>query len=266
MRYRANSSVPMIGRHAPMSRPRTGRSRGRFAVNVSRTERLASALAGIGLTALAFRRGFERKYAAAGLGLIARGVSGFCPVSAAIGRNTNTSETREALAGPRGIKVETAVTINRPIEEVYSFWRRLENLPRFMDHLRSVRELDDRRSHWVVTAPFGAVVEWDAVIINEIPNELIGWRSLDNSDVASAGSVRFRETGDDNGVEVKVTLQYEPPGGQIGAGVAWLLGEEPSRQIPDDLRRLKQLLETGARPMTTSRPGNDRDEAGFFMQ
>jgi uncharacterized membrane protein len=223
--------------------PRTGRSRGHFAVNVSPTERWASALAGIGLMTLAFRRGFERKYAAAGLGLIPRGVSGFCPVSAATGRNSNATDTREALAGPRGIKVETAVTINRPIEEVYSFWRRLENLPRFTEHLRSVRELDDRRSHWVVTGPFGAVVEWDAVIINDIPNELIGWMSLDNSDVASVGSVRFRETGEDNGAEVKVTLQYDPPGGQIGAGMAWLLGEEPSRQIPDDLGRLKQILE-----------------------
>jgi uncharacterized membrane protein len=256
----------MMNRYAPMPGPRTGRGRGHFAPNVSRTERWASALAGIGLTAFAFRRGFERKYAVAGLGLIARGVSGFCPVSAAIGRDTDTRDTREALAGPRGIKVETAITIDRPIEEVYAFWRRLENLPRFMDHLRSVRELDDRRSHWVVTAPFGAVVEWDALIINEIPNELIGWRSLDNSDVVSAGSVRFRQTEDGTGVEVNVSLQYAPPGGQFGAGVAWLLGEEPSQQIPDDLRRLKHLLETSERSMPTSQPGNDRDDAGFFMR
>src|SRR5262245_11174362 len=122
MRNRANSSLPITGRYAPRYRPRTNRRHGHFAVNVSRSERWASALAGIGLTALAFRRGFEKRYAAAGLGLIARGVSGFCPISAAIGRNTSTSDTREALAGPRGIRVENTITINRPIEEVYSFW------------------------------------------------------------------------------------------------------------------------------------------------
>src|SRR5262249_35069096 len=141
-------------------------------------------------------------------------------------RRTNT---KRALRGPRGVNVEEAVTINRSTEELYRYWRNFENLPRFMKHLVSVRELDSRRSHWVANAPAGRTVEWQGEIINEIPNELIGWRTLDNSDVISAGSVRFIPVGPDRGTRVHVRLQYSPPGGKFGAAIAWMLGEEPSR-------------------------------------
>jgi uncharacterized membrane protein len=138
--------------------------------------------------------------------------------------------------------VERSIVVNRPAAEVYYFWRNFENLPRFMDHLESVTVLDENRSHWVAKAPAGTRVEWDAVIHNEIENELIAWRSLPGADVNNAGSVHFTPAGD-NATEVRVVLSYEPPAGKLGAAVARLLGEEPSRQVEDDLRRLKQVME-----------------------
>ena len=116
------------------------------------------------------------------------------------------------------------------------------------------RQLDDRRSHWVAKAPAGRTVEWDAEIINEIPDELIGWRTLDQADVISAGSVRFTSAGADRGTEVHVRLQYDPPGGKVGAAVAWMLGQDPSHTIQEDLRRFKQLMETGEVPTTAGQP------------
>ena len=134
------------------------------------------------------------------------------------------------------------MVVNRPVQEVYQFWRNFENLPRFMDHLESVTVLDENRSHWVAKAPAGTRVEWDAAIHNEIENELIAWRSLPDADVNNAGSVHFAAVGE-GATEVRVVLSYQPPAGKLGAVVAKLLGEEPSTQVDDDLRRLKQVME-----------------------
>jgi uncharacterized membrane protein len=144
-----------------------------------------------------------------------------------------------------GIKVEESVTINRPVLEVYRFWRNFENLPRFMDHLEAVTVIDDVRSHWVAKGPAGTKVEWDAIIHNEVDDELIAWRSLRGSEVNNAGSVHFTPTPDGTGTDVRVVLSYQPPAGKIGAAVAKLLGEEPSKQVADDLRRFKQVMESG---------------------
>lgn len=141
------------------------------------------------------------------------------------------------------LQVSKSVTIKRPRHEVYDFWRNLENLPRFMQHLETVR-VADRRSHWVAKAPAGTV-EWDAEIVEEQANELIAWRSLPESDIRHQGSVRFREAPADRGTEVDVQLQYDAPGGKAGAMIAKLFGEEPMQQIRDDLRRFKQVMETG---------------------
>ena len=123
-----------------------------------------------------------------------------------------------------------------------------------MTHVVSVRIIDDRRSHWVVRAPRGRTVEWDAEIINEVPNELIGWRTLYGADVVSAGSVRFTPAGVGRGTQVRVHLQYSPPAGRIGSAIAWMLGHEPSQTIQEDLRRFKQLLEAGEAPTTKGQP------------
>jgi len=155
------------------------------------------------------------------------------------------SNTRHKLGGARGIHVEESVTINRPIAEVYRFWRNFENLPQFMQHLESVAMREAGISHWVAKGPAGMKVEWDARIINEIDNKLIGWQSLEGSTIATAGSVNFDET--EHGTRVRVHLQYSPPGGKLGAAVAWLFGEEPNLQIREDLRRFKALLESSQR-------------------
>jgi uncharacterized membrane protein len=130
------------------------------------------------------------------------------------------------------------------VDEVYRFWRNLSNLPQFMTHLERVEELDRTRSYWTARGPAGITVSWEAHIINEVPNELIGWRSVGDADVVSAGSVHFNPT-PNGGTEIFVRLQYEPPAGRLGAWVASLFGEEPSQQIREDLERLRAVLETG---------------------
>ena len=139
----------------------------------------------------------------------------------------------------------STVTVFKPRGELYSFWRNLENLPKIMDHLQSVTELDGKRSHWVSRGPAGKTLEWDAEIINEIPNELIGWRSLEGADVDNAGSVSFSDAPGGRGTVIRVELRYDPPGGKAGALIAKLFRESPSIQIPQELRRFKQLMESG---------------------
>ena len=141
--------------------------------------------------------------------------------------------------------VSKSVTIRRPREEVYRFWRALENLPQFMYHLQAVRSTEGRRSHWTVKAPGGGTVEWDAELIEDRPNERLAWRSLQGSDVHHEGSVEFRDAPADRGTEIDVSLHYDAPAGQAGTLVATLFGEEPLQQIRDDLRRFKQVMETG---------------------
>ena len=227
-------------------------------INLSETERFASALGGALLAAYGISQRSKQgaMIAAAGGALIVRGATGFCPGYAAAGIDTSRSDTRAALAGSRGTLVETAITVAKPHDELYRFWRNLENLPRIMPHLVSVKDLGEKRSHWVAKAPGGRTVEWDAEIINDNENELIGWRTLDGSDVVSAGSVRFKPTGQGETI-VHVHLQYEPPAGKVGATIAWLLGHEPSQTIREDLRRFKALLETGEVPTTEGQPRGD---------
>jgi uncharacterized membrane protein len=146
------------------------------------------------------------------------------------------------------------VTINKPIEELYRFWRNLENLPRFMRHLDSVERVTDTISRWRAKGPGGTTVEWEAEINNEVPNKVIGWRSLENADVVSAGSVNFDQSGRGRGTRVTVHLQYSPPGGKIGASIARLFGKDAETEIREDLRRFKQLIETGEVPTTEGQP------------
>ncbi len=123
------------------------------------------------------------------------------------------------------MKVEKAVTIDRPRAELFRYWRNFENLPRFMDHVKSVSITDNRRSHWAVKGPAGSTIEWDAAIINEKENEMISWKSLENAEVENAGSVWFEPSPDGRGTEVRVVLNYE------------------SQQIEHDLRRFKEIME-----------------------
>jgi uncharacterized membrane protein len=137
------------------------------------------------------------------------------------------------------------VTVNRSPEEVYRFWRDFQNLPRFMVHLESVEATGGARSHWKAKGPAGRTVEWDAEITQDRPNELIAWRSLPGADVENSGTVRFTRAPGGRGTEVRVELRYTPPGGGVGATIAKLFGENPEQQARDDLRRFKQVIETG---------------------
>lgn len=159
--------------------------------------------------------------------------------------------TRTTLSGDRGIHVREAMRIDKPISEVYAFWRQLENLPRVLTHLEQVTELGNGRSHWIARGSAGMGVEWDAEIINEVENKVIGWRSLPDSDVVTAGSVNFKPLRDGRATEIAVHLQYEPPAGRAGAFLARIFGREPSQTIREDLRRLKQVLEAGEIPRTS---------------
>jgi uncharacterized membrane protein len=240
--------------------PGTSRSGGFGAIsvgpmNVSDVERWASVVAGVGFLALAARRHRATKIAAStiGTGLIARGVTGRCPVYTATHTGSRHTDTKTALGGDRGVHVNKTMTINKPVEEVYRFWRDLANLPKVMRHLESVTPIDDRRSHWVAKGPAGLRVEWDAEIIHEEVDRVIGWRSLENAEVISAGSVAFRQ-GPHGGTEITVRMQYEPPAGKVGSAIAKLFGEEPSQQIDADLRHVKQFLETGEVSTTEGQP------------
>ncbi len=199
------------------------------------------------LLAGASRRSTVGAYlAVSSLPLLYRGMTGHWP-SVHNGQRQR-GDTRTALAGDRGVHVRESVRLEVPISEVYRFWRRLENLPRFMTHLERVTEASDGTSHWVAAAPGGMSVEWSAEIINEIEDKVLAWRSLPGSDVVSAGSVTFSPARGGRSTQVSVNLQYAPPAGKAGALVLSLFGDEPSQTIREDLRRFKQLLEAGETP------------------
>lgn len=213
----------------------------RSGLALGQIERWGAITAAAALMAYGARRSQASRaaLAAAAVPLAFRGVAGRWPLG------WRNGDTRNALGGRRGVHVVDSVRVERPVADVYRFWRRLENLPRFMDHLRSVTEIDDRRSHWVADGPAGLAVEWDAEIINEVEDDVIGWRSLRGADVVSAGSVNFEPIRGGKATQVTVKLQYAPPGGRIGAAVAKAFWRSPSQTVREDLRRLKQILEAG---------------------
>jgi uncharacterized membrane protein len=228
-----------------------------FAPSISLVERwcamgAAGALIGFGIS----RRSLPGLLLAAGAAPLAyRGVTGRWP--AGLDRILRSSgDTRVALSGSGGINVRESVRLECPVDEVYRFWIRLENLPTFMDNLVSVTDRGGGRSHWIARGPGGVPVEWDAEIINEIPNNVIAWRSLPGGDVVTAGSVTFQAArGEERSTQLTVTLQYDPPAGRLGAMVARMFGREPQQTIREDLRRLKQLLEAGEIAKAAGVPG-----------
>jgi uncharacterized membrane protein len=148
-------------------------------------------------------------------------------------------------AATPAISVRQTITINAAPAELYGFWKNVENLPLFMEHLESVSKVNECVSHWVAKAPAGACVEWDAEIIDDQPERRLGWRTLPDSQVTHEGMVSFEPAIGGRGTVVRVEMLYVPPAGKVGVWIARLFGEEPALQVGDDLRRLKQLLETG---------------------
>ncbi len=215
--------------------------------NLGRWERIGSVAVGAGLLYLGTRRaGLRRGSQLIGAGLLARGVTGNCAVKRALeGRHDARGDTKRQLGGSAGIHVRETVVVARPVEDVYGFWRRLDNLARVLDHVERVDDLGAGRSHWVVRGPAQMRYEWDAELITDDVNERIAWKSVGDADVVSAGSVAFRPLGPDR-TEVAVHFQYAPPAGRIGRGIAALLGQDPNAQVREDLERLRALLEQGA--------------------
>lgn len=152
---------------------------------------------------------------------------------------------RESLAAHTPMRVRAAVTVNRSAEDLYTWWRSFDNLPDLMTHLKSVELLDDSRSRWTVRAPLGSSASWEAELVEDVPNELVAWQSLPGSQVENAGEVRFVQAPGGRGTEVHVLLTYDSPVGQVGAALLKLFGDDPVQQVKDDLRRFKQVMETG---------------------
>lgn len=214
-------------------------------INVPFNERIGSVAAGAALIALGLWR---RSWATiplllGGATLVHRGATGYCHLYKRLGINSGQLNTESGVPGNKGFKITEEITIARPATDIYAFWRSLENLTRFMDHVESIEQLDAERSHWTVRAPAGTTVEWTATIITDRPGELIAWESLPGAEVQNAGSVRFEPVENGSSTKVKVTLEYQPPAGILGATVAKLLGEAPVQQLQEDLERLKELLE-----------------------
>jgi uncharacterized membrane protein len=232
---------------------------GEHFINVGSTERNWSTYGGAALLALGLARGRLGGLTLAALGgsLLYRGVTGHCPLYSQLGRSTVDPE-RDAPDPEeffkRGIHVEKSVTILKPREELFRYWRQFDNLPRIMRHLESVNVIDDRRSHWVAQGPAGTKVEWDAEIINEVPNELIAWRSLGGAEVDNAGSVRFLDAPGDRGTELHVTMEYIPPAGRLGSIIAKMFGRDADQEIKEDLRNFKRMMEVGELPTTVGQP------------
>jgi uncharacterized membrane protein len=218
------------------------------ASSVTDAERWATLIGGGAMVLLGLRQGSLRGAltALAGGGLMYRGVTAQTGIQDALGMN-------------QSIKVEKTVTIsNKSPEELYQFWRNFENLPHFMKHLKHVSVINNTRSHWIASAPMGGSVEWDAEIINDQENRLIAWASVEGADIDNSGFVRFQRAPQGRGTEVKVVIEYNPPGGVVGDAIAKLFGEEPQQQIGDELRRFKMLMEAGEMATTEGQPSGRR--------
>jgi uncharacterized membrane protein len=162
------------------------------------------------------------------------------------------------IAGHADVLIEKSMAINKPPEECYRLWRDLEKLPRFMQNVDSVQRLDERRFHWVARGPAGAKIEWDSEITEDRPGEALAWRTVDGADVANAGSVHFEAAPGGRGTIVRVSLHYSPSGGRLAARMAQLLGGDPEAHVKEDLRRFKEVLESGEIPTTRGQPAGRR--------
>ena len=232
-------------------------------VNVHPIERVASLVGAVGCIAVAAaRRGWSSvPVLAIGGALLQRALTGHSPLYAVLRVSTAHGVRAPSASVPhgQGVKIMHTVSVRQPPERVYKFWRELENLPRFMRHLESVTVLDERRSRWRVQGPADISVAWDAEIINDVPGELIAWRSLEGSEVANAGSVRFERGLNGHATRITVSLEYHPPAGVLGSLVANALGANPQRQIEEDMHRFKELLETDVPQPNAPQRGRLRD-------
>ena len=233
--YNPNLSRALHTEH--ISPPATGTSH----INVSNPERVVSAIGGAALSVLGLKKPGLAGMAMATAGglLLFRGATGYCPMNQLMGRDTSDGHDIS-------MEIVKTITVMRPRPEVYQFWRMLENLPKFMEHLEDVRQLGPQRSHWIARVPGGlGKIEWDADIIHEKENELLAWRSLPESDIDNAGEVRFSDSPDGHGTIVQAVISYSPPAGSVGGLAAKLLNPMFKTMVERDLRYFKRFMETG---------------------
>lgn len=208
-------------------------------INLNWPERYVSIASGVKLAFAGLRHLFSSPFTSllklgAGGYLLNRGVTGHCAIYSKIGKNTQE---------PVNVNIRSSFTINKPRHEIYDFWRKLDNLPLFMNHLESVEVLDDERSHWVLKLPTGvANVSWDAEIVKDEPGVMIGWSSLPGSIIDNAGKVHFSDT-DDKGTLVDVVISYQPPAGGVGASIANILNPVFKNLVDNDVRNFKQYMD-----------------------
>lgn len=228
--------------------------------NVGRSERIASLVGGVALVLAGRRQGSWSGLllAATGAGLLYRGATGKCYAYKTLGISTNHSKEQATIPARQGVKVEKRLLVNRPAAELYRFWRDLSNLPRVFQHLVSVDQTSGDRSRWIARGPMKQQLAWDAEIITDRPNEVLAWRSLEGSQVDTAGSVRFEESANGRGTNVVISLKYNPPGGQLTDYLASWFGSDLQSVIEDDMRKFKSLMEAGEIPTTTGQPRGSR--------
>ena len=181
-------------------------------------------------------------------GYLRGGVRGaaMCALGGVLFARASANENITTLVKGRGILVEKTIHVNAPLEQVFAYWRNLENMPQWMSHVREVRYLGGDRFHWVVDGPAGVPVEWDSELLNVLENREMTWRSVEGSQVHHTGRVRFEE--ENGGTRILVQLRYIPPGGVIGHAVAKAFGVDPKSEMDDDLNRMKSAIETGQPP------------------
>lgn len=220
--------------------PITGSSR----INIEQTERIASVATGLLLFSLGLGKAIRLKPlgllgVAAGAYLVNRGASGNCFLMQKAGKDSN-EKVNTALV------IRETMVIERPRKEVYAAWRKLEDLPKFMKHLRKVEEIDKKRSHWEANIPggLGTTIEWEAEITDELEGEYLAWRSVWNSIVDNAGEVAFRDAPIGIGTEIQATILYRPPAGDVGSTIASFFNDTFERLLREDLRRFKDILES----------------------
>jgi uncharacterized membrane protein len=215
----------------------------KLSVNVGKLERIASILAGTALLIKGFKKDatgnkFNIPMAAGGGYLLYRGATGHCDIYSLAGK-------RKLPDTVKNINIHHKITVNRARPEVYAFWRELSNLPLFMEHLKQVTVIDEKRSHWEAKVPGGlGTVAWDAEIVKEIPDELIGWNSLPGATIHNAGKVEFRDAGED-GTELNVVITYRAPFGDLGEGIASLFNPMFDKMVVKDIQQFKRYIETG---------------------
>jgi uncharacterized membrane protein len=176
---------------------------------------------------------------------IARALQSDAPLTAAVHQRDIAHEVADEFGWSNAALVGRTVTINRPRAELYAFWRDFRNLALFMENVESVTPGDGKRSRWVVKAPAGKTVEWDSILTEEVENSVLAWESAEGADIKNAGRIEFRDAPPGRGTEVTATIVYDPPAGDLGKLVAKLFQKEPKIQARRELRRFKQLMETG---------------------